>query len=114
MNTVTTKTRKVKPSTRSLRISDAINGVRTLVITQDAERVFYNLAEVRCEIGGRGFRLDKCAEGTGSDEGEAGYDVHVGGSAGGSCTCKGHTYHRHNKPCKHLAAVLFLVGRGTL
>src|SRR5262245_52802665 len=104
--TQTPKPRKVSKSVRSLRISDPINGVRTLVITQDAERVFYNLAEVRCEIGGRGFRLDKTVEGSGSDKEESGYDVHVEGEANGSCTCKGHTYHRHGKPCKHLAALL--------
>jgi hypothetical protein len=113
MTSVVTKGRKIKSSSlRSLRISDAINGVRTLVITQDGERTFYDLREVRCDIGGRGFRLDKCAEGSGSDGEENSYDVRVDGAADGSCTCKGFTYHRHQKPCKHIAALKVLIGLG--
>jgi hypothetical protein len=107
------RSRKVSKSVRSLRISDPINGVRTMVITQDGERVFYNLKEIRADFG-RGFRLDKCAEGTGSDKDEGGYDVHLDGERDGSCTCKGFTYHRQQKPCKHLAAVQALVRLGKL
>jgi hypothetical protein len=112
--TETPKSRKVSKSVRSLRISDAINGVRTMVITQDGERVFYDLREVRCDIGGRGFRLDKTLEASGSDREESSYDVRVDGQADGSCTCKGFLYHRHQKPCKHLAAVQVLVQLGKL
>jgi hypothetical protein len=115
MNSVVTKSREIKSSSlRSLRISDAIRGVRTLVITQDGERTFYDLREVRCDIGGRGFRLDKCCEGSGSDREESGYDVRVDGGSDGSCTCKGFTFHRHQKPCKHIAAVQALVKLGKL
>ena len=112
--TETPKARKVSKSVRSLRISDPINGARALVITQDELRVFYTLREIKCAIGGRGFRLDKCAAGTGSDREENGYDVHVDGAADGSCTCKGFVYHRHGRPCKHLDAVRFLLARGVL
>ena len=112
--TETPKARKVSKSVRSLRISDAIRGARTLVITQDGERTFYDLREIECQIGGRGFRLDKCAEGTGSDRGESSYDVRVDGERDGSCTCKGFLYHRHQKPCKHISAVQTLVRLGKL
>jgi hypothetical protein len=108
------KSRKVSRSVRSLRVSDAINGVRTLVITQDGERTFYDLREIECQIGGRGFRLDKTLEASGSDREESSYDVRVDGQADGSCTCKGFTFHKHNKPCKHLAAVQALVRLGKL
>jgi hypothetical protein len=63
-------------------------------------------------LGGRGFRLDKTLEASGSDREESGYDVRVDGRADGSCTCKGFTYHRHQKPCKHLAALQVLIGLG--
>ena len=112
--TETPKSRKVSRSVRSLRISDAINGVRTMVITQDGDRVFYTLKEIPCEIGGRGFRLDKTLEASGSDREESSYDVRVDGQADGSCTCKGFTYHRHQKPCKHISAVQTLVRLGKL
>jgi hypothetical protein len=113
MATLTTTSRKIKSSSlRSLRISDPINGVRTLVITQDGGRVFYDLREVRCDIGGRGFTLTKCCEGTGSDTEADSYDVRVHGSSDGSCTCKGFTYHQHHKPCKHIAALQALVRLG--
>jgi hypothetical protein len=114
MNSVVTKSRKVKPSIRSLRISDPIHGVRTLVITQDGDRVFYTLKEIPCDIGGRGFRLDKTLEASGSDREESSYDVRVDGERDGSCTCKGFTYHKHQKPCKHIAAVQALVQLGKL
>jgi hypothetical protein len=106
--------RKVSKSVRSLRISDPINGARTLVITRDGERVFYTLKEIECQIGGRGFRLDKTLEASGSDRGESSYDVHLDGERDGSCTCKGFTYHRHQKPCKHISAVQTLVKLGKL
>jgi hypothetical protein len=112
--TETPKSRKVSKSVRSLRISDAIHGVRTLVITQDGDRVFYDLKEIPCEIGGRGFRLDKTLEGSGSDGEENSYDVHLDGERDGSCTCKGFLYHRHQKPCKHISAVQTLVRLGKL
>jgi hypothetical protein len=112
--TETPRSRKVSKSVRSLRISDAINGVRTLVITQDGDRVFYTLKEIPCEIGGRGFRLDKTLEASGSDREESSYDVRVDGQADGSCTCKGWTYHKQQKPCKHIAAVQALVRLGKL
>jgi hypothetical protein len=112
--TETPKARKVSRSVRSLRISDPINGARTLVITQDGERTFYDLREIPCDIGGRGFRLDKTLEASGSDRDESSYDVRVDGSSDGSCTCKGFTYHKHQKPCKHLAAVRALVQLGKL
>ena len=112
--TETPKSRKVSKSVRSLRISDAINGVRTLVITQDGERVFYTLKEIECQIGGRGFRLDKSCEGTGSDRDESSYDVRVDGARDGSCTCKGFTFHKHGAACKHISAVQALVRLGKL
>jgi hypothetical protein len=116
MNSLTgaPKSRKVSSSVRSLRVSDPVNGARCLVITRDGDRVFYTLREVPCEIGGRGFRLDKTLEGSGSDRTENGYDVRVNGDQDGSCTCKGFTYHRRQKPCKHLDAVRFLISRGAL
>jgi hypothetical protein len=112
--TETPKARKVSKSVRSLRISDAIKGAHTLVITQDGERTFYDLREIPCDIGGRGFRLDKCCAGTGSDREESSYDVPVDGAADGSCTCKGFLFHKQHKACKHISAVQTLVRLGKL
>jgi hypothetical protein len=38
----------------------------------------------------------------------------VDGERDGSCTCKGFTYHKQQKPCKHIAAVQTLVRLGRL
>jgi hypothetical protein len=111
--TETPKAHKVSKSIRSLRISDPINGARTMVVTQDGERVSYNLREIACDFG-RGFTLTKCAEGTGSDKDASSYDVRLDEATGDSCTCKGFVYRRHGKPCKHLAAVMALFQLGTL
>ena len=108
--TETPKARKVSSSVRSLRISDPINGVRTLVITRDGDRVFYTLRELAVDFG-RGFRLDKCAEGTGSDREAASYDVHLDEALGNSCTCKGWCY---RSKCKHVDAAAALVRLGKL
>jgi hypothetical protein len=106
MSSITCPNRKVKNSSlRSLRISDAINGVRTLVVTQDGERTFYDLKEIPTDFG-RGFRLDKCAEGTGSDRDSNSYDVHLDEQLGDSCTCRGWCY---KSKCKHVAAVKTLI-----
>jgi hypothetical protein len=111
MNSVVTKGRKIKSSSlRSLRISDAINGARTLVITRDGDRVFYTLRELAVDFG-RGFRLDKCAEGTGSDPEGDSYDVHLDEALGHSCTCKGWCY---KGKCKHVDAAAALVRLGKL
>ena len=107
--TETPKSRKVSRSVRSLRISDAINGMRTLVITRDGDRVFYTLKEIPADFG-RGFTLTKCAAGTGSDREADAYHVNVDGACD-SCTCKGHTYRDR---CKHADALRFLLARGTL
>ena len=104
------KARKVSSSVRSLRISDPINGVRTLVITRDGDRVFYTLRELAVDFG-RGFRLDKCAEGTGSDREADSYDVHLDDALGHSCTCKGWCY---RSKCKHVDAAAALVKLGKL
>ena len=108
--TETPKSRKVSSSVRSLRISDPINGVRTLVITRDGDRVFYTLRELAVDFG-RGFRLDKCAGGTGSDREADSYDVHLDDALGHSCTCKGWCY---KAKCKHVDAVAALVRLGKL
>jgi hypothetical protein len=111
MSSLCTKSRKVKSSSlRSLRVSDAIHGVRTLVITQDGDRTFYDLKEIGVDFG-RGFRVDKCAEGTGSDRDSSGYDVHLDAQLGDSCTCKGHTY---KGKCKHVDSIKTLVNLGKL
>jgi hypothetical protein len=108
--TETPKARKVSSAVRSLRISDPINGVRTLVITRDGDRVFYTLRELAVDFG-RGFRLDKCAGGTGSDREAASYDVHLDEALGHSCTCKGWCY---QAKCKHVDAAAALVKMGKL
>jgi hypothetical protein len=104
------KSRKVSSAVRSLRISDPIHGVRTLVITRDGDRVFYTLRELAVDFG-RGFRLDKCAGGTGSDREAASYDVHLDAQLGNSCTCKGWCY---KSKCKHVDAAAALVRMGKL
>ena len=104
------KARKVSSTVRSLRISDPINGVRTLVITRDGDRVFYTLRELAVDFG-RGFRLDKCAGGTGSDREADSYDVHLDAQLGNSCTCKGWCY---KAKCKHVDAAAALVRLGKL
>ena len=108
--TETPKARKVGKSVRSLRISDAVNGARCLVITQDGDRVFYTLREIPADFG-RGFRLDKCAGGTGSDREADSYDVHLDAQLGNSCTCKGWCY---RSKCKHVDAAAALVRLGKL
>ena len=108
--TETPKARKVSSAVRSLRISDPINGVRTLVITRDGDRVFYTLRELAVDFG-RGFRLDKCAGGTGSDREADSYDVHLDAQLGNSCTCKGWCY---KAKCKHVDAAAALVRLGKL
>ena len=111
MNSVVTKSREIKSSSlRSLRISDAINGARTLVITRDGDRVFYTLRELAVDFG-RGFRLDKCAGGTGSDREADSYDVHLDDALGHSCTCKGWCY---RSKCKQVDAAAALVKMGKL
>jgi hypothetical protein len=104
------KARKVSSAVRSLRISDPINGVRTLVITRDGERTFYDLREIPADFG-RGFRLDKCAGGTGSDREADSYDVHLDAQLGNSCTCKGWCY---KAKCKHVDALAALGKLGKL
>ena len=104
------KPRKVSSTVRSLRISDPINGVRTLVITRDGDRVFYTLRELAVDFG-RGFRLDKCAGGTGSDREADSYDVHLDDALGHSCTCKGWCY---KAKCKHVDALAALGKLGKL
>ena len=107
--TETPKPRKVSSSVRSLRVSDAINGARTLVITRDGERVFYTLRELAVDFG-RGFSLTKCCEGTGSDREADAYHVNVDGACD-SCTCKGWCY---KAKCKHVDAAAALVRLGKL
>ncbi len=106
------KARKVSKSLRSLRIGQAVNGVRAMVLTQDGERCGYYLRELRVDFG-RGFRLEKFDTDAGSDENERSYDVHLDAQLGNSCTCKGFLFHRHGKPCKHIAACETLVKLGT-
>jgi hypothetical protein len=72
----------------------------------------YRLTEFPTGWDGRGFRLDKLAAGT--DPESENYDVFVGRNRQDvRCDCKGFTYGR-GKPCKHIAAVVALIGNGWL
>ena len=107
--TETPKARKVNKGLRSLRIGDAVNGVRQMVITKDGERAGYSLREIAVDFG-RGFELTKFDMEQANDDDKV-YHVHLDAQLGDSCTCKGHIY--QNK-CKHVDAVKQLVSRGTL
>jgi hypothetical protein len=101
-----TTTKPRKTTQRSLKVSKPINGVYSLALTDSrGEHDAYFLREIAVDFG-RGFRIDKVQVKNGED---AGYDVHLDASMGDSCTCPGHTYHKHNAPCKHIAAVRKLI-----
>ena len=107
------RNRKVSKGLRSLRIGEPANGVRAMVITQDGARCGYFLRELAVDFG-RGFELAKFDTDAGSDPTEHTYHVHLDAQAGDSCTCKGFIYHKHGKPCRHIAAVNTLIQLGKL
>lgn len=111
MSQTMTKTRRVKESLRSLRIGDACNGYRALVLSTGGERVGYYLRELAVDFG-RGFELVKFDTDEGTDAESNSYHVHLDAETGDSCTCKGFIYHRHGKPCKHIDALKTLVSMG--
>ena len=108
--TESTTNRKVSKSLRSLRIGEATNGVRPLVITQDGERCDYHLRELTVDFG-RGFEMTKFETDQGSDADERRYHVHLDNHLGDSCTCKGHSY---QSKCKHVDAIKVLIQLGKL
>jgi hypothetical protein len=77
-----------------------------LAITVRGNTNHYRLFPLACDIGGRGFRLDK--EGT-----EDSYDVRLGASEECDCTCPGFTF-RPDRVCKHVSGLLALVEAGEL
>jgi hypothetical protein len=82
MSTVT-KTRKQSKSKRSLRIGNAVDGVRGLVITDaKGERCGYSLRELPVDFG-RGFELTKF-EMEQADEDDRTYHVHLDKELGDS------------------------------
>ena len=108
MNSLTKNVRKVKTGKRSLRIGNAVNSVRGLVIT-DAKgvRCGYSLREIPVDFG-RGFQLDKFEMEQAADDDKT-YHVHLDAQLGDSCTCRGYVY---KSKCKHLDAVKTLVALG--
>lgn len=110
MNTLTHTNGNVKTSkrgARSLRISDAVDGLRALALTKDGATVNYYLKEIAVDFG-RGFQLDKFyTEGAGEDDRT--YHVHLDKELGDSCTCKGFVF---RSKCKHVDALKTLVAVG--
>lgn len=83
---------------RTLRFKDGI-----LVITDNGKADVYHVRELKCQLGGRAFRVVK-------QDGSAGYDVRVDGY-NSSCECLGCL--RWNR-CRHVDALAVLIGRGQL
>ena len=104
--TKTTKQGKAKIQ-RAVRIGEAVNGVRGMVIT-DAKGVQcgYWLRELAVDFG-RGFELVKFDTEAANEDGP--YHVHLDAQLGDSCTCKGFV---HRDKCKHVDALKTLVALG--
>lgn len=68
------------------------------------QTVTYGLIEIRCDLGGRGFQLEKLV-GAGSDASESCYHVHLATDGHHSCDCRGFTRHH---ACKHVDAIALL------
>ena|SRR5437870_3748549 len=108
MATMTQTTTKGKSKRqRSVRIGNAVNGVRGLMIEKDGEKCGYWLKEIAVDFG-RGFELTKF-DTEEAEDGEHVYHVHLDAQLGDSCTCKGHIY---RSKCKHVAAIKTLVALG--
>jgi|SRR5579872_4452991 len=102
-----TTQRKSKRGQRSLRIGDAVNGLRALALTKDGATVNYYFREIPVDFG-RGFQLDKFYS-EASEDGQEVYHVHLDAQLGDSCTCKGFV---HRDKCKHVDAIKTLVALG--
>ena len=91
---------RAKPA-RSIRLVRAasVDGVGVLQFTLGKESQFYAFVEIRCDIGGRGFRMHRLGLGDA-------YDIRVGRPADCSCECKGWLAHRN---CKHVHGLRALI-----
>ena len=113
MTATATKTRKprIKPQ-RTLRVGAPTNGVVAVAVTEGKETTGYYVRELEVDFG-RGFKVEKFDTDEGSDPESRSYDVHLDTQLGDSCTCRGFLFHKHGKPCRHIAAVNTLIQLGT-
>lgn len=71
-------------------------GIGLFSVTQRKKTHYYLFAEIPCEIGGRGFAVQRLGE-------DRVYHVRIGAVEECSCECLGFLRHGH---CKHLHALL--------
>jgi hypothetical protein len=93
---------------RHLNVSQPVNGVYALCITQGKEKRGYYVRQIDADFG-LAFSFTKFEtdqeEGTPSE-----YAVNVDERGNDhTCECLGHIRYGHKKPCRHVAAVLTLL-----
>jgi hypothetical protein len=77
------------------------DGIGVFCIQYGWERAFYPFREIRCDIGGRGFAVQRWGT-------RRVYHVRVGQSEDCSCECKGFLFRRR---CRHVQGLLMLIRR---
>jgi hypothetical protein len=97
---------EAKAPPRTIRLVRPPNrdGVGVFSITEGGRMHFYALAELRCEIGGRGFAVHRLGLGNL-------YHVRIGEPHDCSCECLG--FLRWGR-CKHVAGLKALIRQGLL
>jgi len=110
---VLTKPRQRSKPERTMKVGEPTNGVVAVAVTEGKTTAGYYVQEIAVDFG-RGFHVEKFSTDSGSDASERSYDVHLDKALGDSCTCKGFIYHKHGKPCRHIAAVRTLVQLGKI
>jgi hypothetical protein len=104
--TTSTKSRKGVKPVRTARLARPVeNGRGAVAITVGSEATVYDLAAVAVDYG-EGFKLTK-------PDGEV-YHVHLDDASGNTCDCWSHIRWGHQRPCKHVAALLALRQRDRL
>jgi hypothetical protein len=95
-----------KKPQRSIRLEQApaADGIGILSITQRKKSQYYIFREIPCEIGGRGFIVQRLGQ-------EIEYHVRIGATEECSCECRGFLAHSH---CRHIMGLLALDKEGVL
>lgn len=84
-----------------------------LLYIEDRKRTAcYIVDEFPCQFEGRAFKF-RCAGGQ-SDKDVASYEVFIGRGDHHRCDCKGFSYSRTGKPCKHILAAIAVWDNGWL
>jgi hypothetical protein len=92
------------PRTISLLRSPTADGIGVFKLTVGKQSQCYTFAEIRCDIGGRGFVVHRLGLGTV-------YHVRAGEPDDCSCECLG--WLRHGR-CKHVLGLKALMRQGLL